>query len=364
MTGIRRTAFTLVELLVVIAIIGILVAMLLPAVQAAREAARRSQCINNAKQLALGCINYHDVRKVFPPGMTSPRTDSMGADSTTNFGPNWVISILPMIEEQTLYNQFNLTKLISDVSNRIPRGMKISTMLCPTDVGSDVLFARASESDNWARGNYGSNGGLTFLGGTYNASGGSGRPQDACNGPASSGFTNPLVGGVMGCNASRGIKQITDGTSKTILLGEIRIGLTAVDRRGVWAMGTAGSSTVFACGTDDDIGPNNCTSSADNLLNCQDVLNAVGQQTLNGECMGCWPDTGNQSTFRSRHGSGVVLAMCDGSVHFLNDGVEAGTDWALSFTASGNLTDLNTEFLTWQRLVCPNDGLNLEMGEF
>src|SRR5256886_15804467 len=91
----RRKGFTLVELLVVIAIIGILVALLLPAIQAAREAARRAQCQANLHNVALAVLNYESARKILPEGMTFDPTASANIQQIPNYGPNWVIKILP-----------------------------------------------------------------------------------------------------------------------------------------------------------------------------------------------------------------------------------------------------------------------------
>ncbi len=112
-----RVGFTLIELLVVITIIGILIALLLPAVQEAREAARRVQCSNNIKQLGLACLHYHNTQQIFPPAMFVPSSPN----TTTQWGPNWVIMILPYCEQTALYNSFNLKAPISDSTNAIPR---------------------------------------------------------------------------------------------------------------------------------------------------------------------------------------------------------------------------------------------------
>jgi prepilin-type N-terminal cleavage/methylation domain-containing protein len=151
--------FTLVELLVVIAIIGVLVALLLPAVQAAREAARRSQCVSNIKQLALACSGYHDAHKAFPPALTYTEkaiNDSgglLGIDRNTKYGPNWAIMILPYMEQQALYKRFNLTEYISADANKEARGQTVQIMLCPSDHNNAQMFHAipVQGGDNWAR---------------------------------------------------------------------------------------------------------------------------------------------------------------------------------------------------------------------
>ena len=105
---VRRKGFTLVELLVVIAIIGILVALLLPAVQAAREAARRMSCQNNLKQLGIALHNYHDTNKKFPAGMQFYGPGNNSADRGKNYRANWIIAILPYFEQQPLYDTLNV----------------------------------------------------------------------------------------------------------------------------------------------------------------------------------------------------------------------------------------------------------------
>ena len=149
-----RRAFTLVELLVVIAIIGILVALLLPAVQAAREAARRTSCQNNLKQIGIALQNYHDSSSgAFPPGIVfdaGPTGMPFVPDRSWSFRPNWIINILPYMEEQGLYDSFDLTVYISDAVNQIPRGTTVETLLCPSDADrAATKFTGQREGDNW-----------------------------------------------------------------------------------------------------------------------------------------------------------------------------------------------------------------------
>ncbi|GAB4127139.1 DUF1559 domain-containing protein [Thermopirellula anaerolimosa] len=141
-----RLGFTLVELLVVIAIIGILIALLLPAVQAAREAARRSQCSNNMKQIALATHNYHDVYKVLPPGKITLAT---GNDTVA--GPwltNWAIAILPYIEQKPLYDQYNFNVVNEHPNNVAVVQTYVDAYACPSDL--DVNSLETPESANIA----------------------------------------------------------------------------------------------------------------------------------------------------------------------------------------------------------------------
>src|SRR5688572_14678695 len=109
MRGDRRAAFTLVELLVVIAIIGILIALLLPAVQAAREAARRTHCTNNLKQIAIGMHNFHSVYNTLPHGTSYGLSSTSTVLPGTNRSGTWASSILPFIEQEALYEEFDFS---------------------------------------------------------------------------------------------------------------------------------------------------------------------------------------------------------------------------------------------------------------
>src|SRR5438045_1660058 len=138
----RRLGFTLIELLVVIAIIGVLIALLLPAVQQAREAARRSQCKNNLKQIGLAIHGYHDTFNLFPPsaifGWYAPGTPVTGA-VPRNF--SWIVMLLPYLEQGPLYNMINFSIPFYDTSlktqidsNGAPlTAKKLSVLMCPSD---------------------------------------------------------------------------------------------------------------------------------------------------------------------------------------------------------------------------------------
>lgn len=224
----RRQAFTLVELLVVIAIIGILVALLLPAVQAAREAARRMSCSNNMKQLGLALHNYHDTFKVFPANF----------DGSLNQGRisfSWIVHTLPFIEQGPLYNQFDFrvdptNKFIDNNVNRPLRQTVIAALACPSNPHPNPLPNRQQLDYNWtsgwdlngARTDYKGNMGFIWTG-WRDCSGTSTPVGSTSNAPwidpnsAITGFQN---GGMFFYNGSLKIAQIIDGTANTVAVFE------------------------------------------------------------------------------------------------------------------------------------------------
>ncbi len=351
-----RRAFTLVELLVVITIIGILISLLLPAVQSAREAARRLQCQNNLKQLALALHNYHSAWNIFPPSSVwrvNGKLDISQIDTANNANrfENWAIMILPEMEQQALHDKFDLSQSISATANSIPRSQVLATMLCPTDSNNRQAFNGSANSttnqmgDGWARGNYAANGALGLM--TY----------AICAAPfnATGASWSSTLRGVMGANLSSSIAQIRDGTGSTILLGEIRAGITAYDPRGTWAM-SGGSSALWGHGSaGDDYGPN-CPYYASDDVDSGSALAAEFTQTgLQEEGMPC--SAGNypgwQQTARSLHPGGVNVAMADGSVHWIGDFIDV----------SGDLSSPAT-YSTWDRLNASADGMPLDSSSY
>jgi prepilin-type N-terminal cleavage/methylation domain-containing protein len=337
----RRSGFTLVELLVVIAIIGILVALLLPAVQAARESARRANCQSNIKNVALAILSYESARKTTPYGMTFPKVAETDVGYLSVFNANWIISILPQLEGQTLFDSFDLKRRINDNAapldtnrNYNARGVEIPVLLCPSDENNRVFYNATTvlHGGNWARTNYAGNAGGAYIFSRCNP------PELCAYGPDSAGWKSDQRRGVMGPNASVALRRIVDGATKTILIGEIRTGLTDKDARGVWAMGHAGASLLAMYGSNGDAnGPNACYPLADDVYS-----NVCGTPNGTFNCMDCDPGYFAQATVRSMHIGGAYVAMCDASVRFVSDDIETSGQ----FGSWGSL---------WDRLIASAD---------
>jgi prepilin-type N-terminal cleavage/methylation domain-containing protein/prepilin-type processing-associated H-X9-DG protein len=316
----RRTAFTLVELLVVIAIIGILISLLLPAVQAARAAARRLQCSNNLKQIALGIHNYHSGHKSFPYGsMQGPGDNDAGR---TPWDPTrwyddfcWTAQVGPYIEQQAWFDLFDFRKTVSDTINEQGRRTKIAAYGCP----DDGLVENEWNSGQWARvrTNYVCNWGNT--------------------GFAQKDHSSLIFGGApFTFRKLLRIDHVRDGTSNTLLLSE------ALNPKGPGWEGPLGETILSTGGQSFDafVAPNS------------PVPDEVGRRCPNPATKGgtiCIttggdvirtdiPETHHHAA-RSYHTGGVNAALCDGSVRFFGDSIDLTTWRALSTTNGGEVVD-------------------------
>jgi prepilin-type N-terminal cleavage/methylation domain-containing protein/prepilin-type processing-associated H-X9-DG protein len=340
-----RRGFTLIELLVVIAIIAILIGLLVPAVQKVRESAARTQCANNMKQLALGVHSYHDARKSFPPAVLI-RSGVNATLGSSNFGPNWVVHILPYIEQGNLITATVQTSLTQYMTNgnanwRQVKGNIIPIMLCPSDAGGANLPYNGTAGSGWARGNYGCNaggihqpegepGGLSNVGWLSTANGTSPRYNSNADfgGPVPNGTH---FGGVMCINWGIKLAQLTnqDGSSNTVMLNELRTAghLGPGDPRGLWAMGMPGASVTCALACWD------CTNPNDHNDNSDDVEGGIND-SVGG--MGAWQTCPfQQAQARSLHTNGVNVAFCDGSIRFVQNNVSQAVWWYMNSRDDG-----------------------------
>jgi prepilin-type N-terminal cleavage/methylation domain-containing protein/prepilin-type processing-associated H-X9-DG protein len=348
-----RRAFTLIELLVVIAIIAILIGLLLPAVQKVREAANRSQCQNNLKQIGLAAMNYHDTYKRLPPAVLMPYAQdgfdnclSLGTANLPNpFGPNWAVLILPYIEQEALYKSVNVGAYpgttfvpgtttnfnLADRSWRAIRGANVKTYLCPSDPNNRTPYsdpANGPQEDTWARGNYGANAGFNDFDHMVN-----GKEITSSSVP---GLGQVVSSPVMEANYGARITDIADGSSNTIMFNEIRSGIQSIDPRGTWALGLPGASITNAGRDNTNPTPNNTLGGqgqngfGDELQNCRPAPNGYWTPDIGTKGMGCLTSGSimTSAQARSLHTGGVNSCFCDGSVHFISQNISQ-RNWVL-----------------------------------
>lgn len=282
----KHQGFTLVELLVVIAIIGVLIALLLPAVQQAREAARRMQCSNNLKQLGLALHNYHDTFGKLPSG---------GHQETEL---SWHVSILPFMEQPALYDQFAFTTGGYAQTNKVQHATnRVDGYLCPS--GSIENATDSAHTDKYTTHYYGVMGpkgtnptSSSAYVGNYSSTGGT------CPVSSHGGLSDQ---GMLRTNQNRAFRDVTDGTSNTVMVGEKSwakpSGGTDFARYRPWTRGSAGTGGgCWASGVKNLAYP----------INSQHVTQF------------------NDISFGSEHPGGAMFLNVDGSVAFLPETIDFG----------------------------------------
>ncbi len=343
-----RPGFTLVELLVVIAIIGVLVALLLPAVQAAREAARRTECQNNVKQIGLALQNFHDAYGILPPASDRIVT----ATPSVRWGPGWATHILPFVEQANLYSTVDMTpgndyfysinfqNWPGPAAPRLPNIAKLQDLVvkffvCP----SSPLPKKIEPEDEigWGQhiqaGNY-----VGVMGATADPlspldPSGNSRVCDCASSMAPNQFQHGgyIAGnGVFVPGLRTRLSHITDGTSNTIMIAEQsdwgerppgigtgspvqRLDIRASERMGIWA--SVGVSTASYT----PIAGGGCSGNEGGTITTVRHQPGTKKRTSHQDGMGPY---GWNSPIQSAHSGGAFTLRCDGSVQFLSYSIE------------------------------------------
>jgi len=358
--------FTLIELLVVIAIIAVLIALLLPAVQQAREAARRTQCKNNLKQIGLALANYHDITvNVFPPGYIG--LNLAGGTSLNGFA--WATYLLPQIDQANIYNQLGSTSNpnflvgmsgLTTAAATASINQPLPAFRCPTDVGLGVIFTNKIQTVNTTttpqalgRSNYvgvvGYDPAITVTGNVSPNSAGAGTTASPYviggigvytnTGIVQTGLTSysadaAVFGGVFGAQSKRGIRDMTDGTSNTIVVGERYTPLltSTSDLRGT------GDATWVGVTELGSVQATTSATAADSTFAQSGQAAVLGEASngINYLVTGASPRP-MTTGFGSLHTGGAHFAMGDGTVRFISANVNLATFQNLSRIADGNV---------------------------
>lgn len=334
-----RRGFTLVELLVVIAIIGVLVALLLPAVSAAREAARRTQCGNNLKNIGLAMLNYHDTFKKFPLGAvcannTCPTTTSYSfRDNPAVWTTTWAISILPQLEQKPLFDLWDSNKGYgANASQRQVTGTPVQIFKCPSDLTPRVAQDFDSNLGTFDKGNYG----LNFGGGSANENGNSGNkagPEDVPSwtttayGRASRNRGLASLRDTSGGPTNVGLNDFIDGTSNTVIIGEMLHFLANDDCRGCWGKALGAAVSGYTRGNPEVDGPTGiATPNVKAVGIWRDAPTHCAESATLGdpdvECQGSSGDGLGGNAMRSRHPGGVQATYGDGRVAFITNSID------------------------------------------
>lgn len=325
-----RNGFTLVELLVVISIIGILLALLLPAVQAAREASRRNGCLNNLKQLGIALHHFESAQGRLPTGADSKPLASAPSHAHTFYRWSTLAHLTPYLEQSSVYRQLDLTQPLYDVSlqvspaNRLAVGFIVPLFLCPSDLGEGVTTGFGPV--NYA----------------------------ACTGTGIAGGTPFDTDGVFYVNSETRLAEISDGTSSTIAFSESTIGEGPANLTNA---ALVDPQTAYAFQFSSPLTPTLCSSARRwNMTDRRGFSWANGEyrctlynhyQTPNAaeiDCLGVQMFGPPETKFapygwraaRSRHPAGVNALSADGSARFYSDAIERSAWQALATRATGD----------------------------
>lgn len=309
----QKNAFTLVELLVVIAIIGILIAMLLPAVQAAREAARRMQCVGHFKQVGVALHNYHSALNYFPPGSTWDI-------STSYYGWSWSVYILPYLEQDVLDKSINYSSTYWATGGREAGAHSIDIYNCPSD-------PKAGEWCEWASGfSQGPNAVDDFR--TTNITGVADSHSWARNNP-----NGENCNGIFFGNKNTRISEITDGTSNTLCVGEMTGARGSHPTEGDgWFQHTWYTYNCHA--TNYPINDPTTVPGGRDDSSSGDPIDGAGYSSSNRHS-----ELIAELGFSSWHPGGCHFGLADGSARFFTDDVDHEVLQAMATRAGGEATE-------------------------
>lgn len=319
-----RRGFTLIELLVVIAIIGILIALLLPAVQQAREAARRTQCRNHLHQIGLALHNYHSTHNLFPPTIVNnSAAGSVCGSWQGNPGVSAMTLLLPYIDQANIYNQYNFTigttrsdyvgsPVVGGINDTLHK-TTIPSLACPSDPNLDIQVTGACViiiAPDWATR------GITPWGGiNYVFCAGTTALYDFRAANAAGQFTSPDHLGIFQQNGNRGIRDVLDGTSNTLMIGEV----LWVDHSNNPPGNGTGGKPHWATGV-----PTQMSFSTAGGINA----NWRAYAGAPGQCRGPNTTSGSacggarHAALQSQHEGGCTVALADGSARFISENID------------------------------------------
>ncbi|MEX1229724.1 MAG: DUF1559 domain-containing protein [Planctomycetaceae bacterium] len=322
-----RRGFTLIELLVTIAIISVLISLLLPAVQQAREAARKTQCKSSIRQITLALHNYHETFKIFPSGQYFCQSGT-DCSSSAYYAPGWgwSVSILPYVEQAAIYNRINFSLSMADPYHAPVLATPIVLFHCPSDATRNDSVPPSGFigwAERIATSNYVGNGGS--FGFSFNV------PWIEKN--------EQITNGVMGRDSARRFHEISDGLSNTFLIGE------SIHYNFYW------DPTLYG----------NYTPGVQKAC-CTLTLVRQGNWSMNpgfGASM-----TAQRESFASLHEGGAHFGLCDGSVRFVSENIDhtARHPYAGTGVDPFDLANGGIGYGVWQRLFSRND--SLVTGEF
>ena len=314
-----RRGFTLIELLVVITIISVLCALLLPAVQRARDAARRTQCRNNLHQIGIALHNYHEAHQAFPIGANHSYT--FGMNYTNDLGQSFFVSILPFMEQQNLYKKLdhNAPGGVGNTQNPLNtnggnfNGVTVKAFACPSSTMRELTLSQVNSPQGVAMPNYVGIAGAATAGANVNPF-----AENTYHGIMSS-------SGVLVPNRSVRIAEITDGASNTMMVGEqsaysrasgsSKVDLRSSNSAGGWVgttgRGVPGDGTWF------------CTHYQTwNVTTVRYPINFRDATNITSGGGGLSPLDGSNRPIQSVHDSGAHILLADGSVRFVQDTID------------------------------------------